>query len=55
MATTLPELMDWLKTLDEITLLELLDVSSEEIVDQFADRVEENFSRLLSERELMNE
>lgn len=55
MATTLPELVDWLKTLDEVTLLELLDISSEEIIDQNIDRVEENFSRLLSEKELMNE
>lgn len=51
MATTLPELMDWLQTLDETTLLELLDISSEEIVQQFADRIEENYTRLLSERE----
>lgn len=54
MATTLPELCDWLKTLDEVTLLELLDVSSEELVDQFIDRIEENYTQLLSEKEQLN-
>jgi hypothetical protein len=55
MATTLVELMEWLKTLDEVTLLELLDISAEDLIEQFADRVEDQYPRLLSEKELMNE
>jgi hypothetical protein len=48
---TFTELCEWLKTLDEVTLLELLDISAEDIVDRFEDRVEENFTRLSAEKE----
>lgn len=54
MATTFPELVEWLKTLDEVTLLELLDISSEELLERFEDKIEENYNRLLGERELFN-
>lgn len=50
---TFPELVEWLKTLDEVTILELLDIQTDEIVDRFEDRIEENFTRLLSEKEMM--
>jgi hypothetical protein len=53
MATTIPELIDWLKTLDEVSILELLDISAEELVERFGDYVEDNYDRLLSEREAM--
>ena len=46
---TLQELKERLKRLDELSLLELLDVTSEEIVEMFVDRIEENFDRLMSE------
>ena len=50
---TFPELVEWLKTLDEVTILELLDLTAEDIVDRFEDRIEENFSRLEAEKERM--
>lgn len=46
---TLQELQERLKRLDEISLLELLDVTSEEIVEMFVDRIEDNFDRLMNE------
>lgn len=54
MATTLPELMEWLKTLDEISVLEILDINSEDLVEQFADRIEAEYNYILSEKELMD-
>jgi len=46
---TLQELKERLKRLDELSLLELLDVTSEEIVEMFVDRIDDNFDRLMSE------
>lgn len=46
---TLQELKERLKRLDELSLLELLDVTSEELVEMFVDRIEDNFDRLLDE------
>lgn len=46
---TLQELKERLKRLDELSLLELLDVTSEELVEMFVDRIEDNFDRLLNE------
>ena len=43
---TLRELMSQLKRLDEVTLLETLDISSEDIVEKFADEIEERFEEL---------
>jgi len=40
MNLTLPELSERLKQLDEITLLELLNISSEDIIDRFDDIIE---------------
>lgn len=54
MATTLTELIDWLATLDEISLMELLDVSSEDLVERFEDKIEANFTYLESEKEKMD-
>jgi hypothetical protein len=48
---TLQELQERLKRLDEITLLEILNISSEELVDSFIDRIEDNFDRLVDEVE----
>ena len=42
MARTLPEVLQLLKQLDEIELVELLGVTSETIVDRFTDLVEED-------------
>jgi hypothetical protein len=53
MALTLEDIKDRLKRLDETTLLEVLDISSEEIVERFVDFIEERFERL--EEELSDE
>lgn len=47
MALTFVDLCDELKKLDETTLLELLDISSEEIINKFQDKIEDNFDHLL--------
>lgn len=38
---TLPDIYDKLKRLDEVTILELLEINTEEIVARFQDRVED--------------
>lgn len=49
---TLPELKERLaKAFDEITLLELLNITAEDIVDKFSDEIEENQDRLELELE----
>ena len=42
MTKTLPEVLEQLKQLDEIDLVELLGVNSEDLIDRFSDLVEEN-------------
>jgi hypothetical protein len=49
MNRTFYELCEDLKKLDEITLMELLNLTSEEIVDAFQDKIEDNFDRLSKE------
>jgi hypothetical protein len=39
------EIEEKLKQIDEITLLEVLDISSEDIVDRFEDKIEERFEQ----------
>lgn len=46
MSLTLRDVQDRLKLLDEITLLEVLDISSEDLVDRFMDRIEEKLDEL---------
>ena len=43
---TFAELSEQLKQLDELTLLEVLDISAEDIVERFADKIEERFENL---------
>ena len=38
---TLPDICDKLKRLDEVTVLELLEINSEEIVAKFQDKIED--------------
>ena len=40
---TLEEVKERLKTLDELTLCELFDLSSEELVELMTDKIEEDF------------
>lgn len=49
MSLTLIDLMDRLKKVDEISLLEVLDISSEDIIDRFSDKIEERFDYLVGE------
>jgi len=44
---TIQELMEKLVQLDELTILELLDVTSEELVEFLADQVEEKYEDLI--------
>lgn len=46
---TLEELQERLKSLDEVMLLELLKLSSEDLVKAFSDCIEENYEFLLNE------
>jgi hypothetical protein len=46
---TLPEILEKMKDIDEITLLEVLEISSEEIVDRFSDRIEEQYEKFNGE------
>jgi len=47
MNRTFSELCEELKRIDETTLLELLEISSEEIVDKFEDKIEDKLDDLL--------
>lgn len=51
MSYTLREIMSRLKQLDEITLMEVLEISSEDLIERFVDRVEERQDQLEQEVE----
>jgi len=40
------ELLEELRKTDEISLLEVLEITSEELLDRFMDKVEDNLSKL---------
>jgi hypothetical protein len=46
---TLVEIMERLKMIDETSLLEILDIHSDEIVERFADKIEERYDSLAEE------
>ena len=46
MSLTLRDIMERMAKLDEITLLEVLNISSEEIIERFADKIEDKFDEL---------
>ena len=46
MAFTIPEILERLKRLDELTLIEELGLTSEDIVDRFSDIIEDQADRL---------
>ena len=52
MAVTFKELCENLKEIDEVTLLELLNISSEDIVYHFQDKIEDKIDEL---EELVND
>lgn len=49
MAVTFTDLLDKLKQIDETSLLEILDISSEDIVERFSDLIEDRFDALVQE------
>ena len=49
MALTIPDIKEKLKLLDEITLLEMLNIRSEDLVDRFSDLIEDNADHLEEE------
>ena len=51
MSITLKDIMEYLRNLDEITLLEALDISTEELIDRFEDRISERFELLRNDFE----
>lgn len=51
MTLTYKDVLERLKKVDEVSLLEVLDISSEEIVDRFEDRIEDRLSELAEEME----
>lgn len=46
MELTLEELKERLAGFDEVTLMEILDIHSDELVEAFEDRIEENIDKL---------
>lgn len=52
MALTFADLVDRLQQYDEVTLLELLDISAEDLVKAFPDKIEERYEIL---EELLDE
>lgn len=51
MALTIHDLKDKLKQINEVDLLELLEISSEDLVERFIDLIEDNFDKLEKEVE----
>jgi len=51
MALTFDDICERLSYLDEITLLEVLDIASEDIVAKFKDKIEERYEELEEELE----
>ena len=49
------ELCEELEKIEETMLLEILDIHSDEIIEKFQDKIEENFEKLLEEVDNLNE
>ncbi len=48
---TLSDLQDRLRKIDEVSLLEVLNINSEDLVDRFGDFIEDNYDKLKEEFE----
>ena len=48
---TLADVINHLKRIDEISLLEVLDISSEDLVNRFVDLIEDRYEQLREEFE----
>lgn len=51
MAITLTELQSKLMLIDEISLMEILEISSEDLANRFMDRIESKYDQLITEFE----
>lgn len=51
MSLTIQDLQDRLKQLDETILLEVLNITSDEIVERFVDKIEDRFDELSDDLE----
>lgn len=51
MSLTLEEVKEKLKQLDETTLLEILEINSEEIVEKFSDKIEDREDYFITDLE----
>lgn len=51
MSLTVPDIMNKLKQMDEVSLLEILEINSEQLVDRFSDIIEEKADFLEEELE----
>lgn len=51
---TLVDLADKLRLIDEISLLEMLEITSEDLVDRFMDTIEEKYEDLVEDFEESN-
>jgi hypothetical protein len=53
MSITIEELKDYIAhNVDEVTLLELLNISCEELVEVLHDKIDDNYEKLLKDLEL---
>ena len=55
MAITLTELQSKLMLIDEISLMEILEITSEDLVNRFIDRIESKYDQLITEFEDMED
>jgi hypothetical protein len=51
MPLTLPDIYERLKQIDEVSLLEILNISSEDIIERFQDLIDERADQLEKELE----
>ena len=51
MTLTYTELIERLKKIDEVSLMEILDINSEDIVDRFSDKIEDKIEELIEDLE----
>lgn len=51
MTLTLKDVIERLKKIDEVSILEVLEISSEDIIDRFEDKIEDNFNELQEDLE----
>lgn len=49
MTLTYHELKEKLKYIDEVSLLEILEINSEELVERFSDKIEDRYDELYEE------